>query len=121
MAQCDAGYFCRVCGRYVDDVTSSALYLRYVLREVSFEQLFIEPDAHIWCDPELAQYIVDEAYQVDPGADPASIPDVPVHLRKQRIDPEEVREREERVTRAWRRLQEIPESGWTIQDYPLPD
>jgi hypothetical protein len=121
MAKCDSGYFCRICGLYVDDVTTSALYLRYVLREVSFQQLFTEPDAHVWCDAELAQYITDENYKVDPGVDPSSIPEVPWARQKQRLEPVEVRKREERVTRGWRRLQQIPGSGWSIPDYPLPD
>ena len=37
MARCDEGYRCEVCGRDVEAVTDSDLYLRYVLGEVPLE------------------------------------------------------------------------------------
>src|SRR5437660_390556 len=39
MAKCDEGYRCDVCGRDVEAITDSELYLRYVLGEVPLEQL----------------------------------------------------------------------------------
>lgn len=118
MAQCDAGYFCHVCGGFVDSLGESDLYLRYVLGRVTLDALYHEPDAHVWCNPALAQFIVDDAYSVDP-----SIAVRPVHadLDKARLD-EATRAAEERlVTRGWQRLQRLPELGLAIQDYPLPD
>ena len=116
MARCDAGYFCHVCGGYVESVVESDLYLRYVLGEVEFEALFTAPDAHIPCNPVLAQYITDPAYRPDDGITP---PKLAPELRKERLPPEETAAREARVTAGWRRLQQVPGSGWAIQDYPL--
>jgi hypothetical protein len=156
MARCDSGYFCRVCGRYVDDVTVSALYLRYVLREASFQDLFTAPDSHIWCEPELARFITDPRYRTEVdelrrtevaeaenagSAQPLAEEDLAtesrdaplrteVDSRRTEVEGEgagttlseaERRRREERVTRAWQRLQEIPGSGLTIDEYPLPE
>lgn len=117
MARCDAGYFCHICGRHVDAVTESDLYLRYVLGEVAFEELFMAPDAHISCNPALAQYITDPGYAPDPELAAAQLP---IELGKDTRPPEETAAREARVTAAWRRLQQVPGSGWPIQDYPLP-
>jgi hypothetical protein len=38
---------------------------------------------------------------------------------KEALDPAFVREQEERVTCAWRRLQELPRLGLPIAEYPL--
>ncbi len=103
MAHCETGYFCRICGEYVEDITDSELYLRFVLGEVVLEELFYEADAHITCVPELAGLIDEQRFApyrhraAATGARPA-----------------------ERVTRAWQRLQEIPSLGIDIPDYPLP-
>ena len=40
---------------------------------------------------------------------------------KEGLDAAYVRQEEERVTRAWRRLQEIPHLGIPITEYPLPE
>ena len=40
---------------------------------------------------------------------------------KQNLDPGYVAEEEARVTRGWRRLQELPALGLAIVDYPLPE
>jgi len=40
MAQCEQGYLCEVCGRDVEDITVSDLYLRYVLGAVAPETLY---------------------------------------------------------------------------------
>ena len=148
MAHCNSGYFCRICGKYVDDVTVSALYLRYVLREASFEDLFSAPDSHIWCEPELSRFIIDPRYrtevaEAEAGESPQSPvgndletgpDDAPIRTEvdspRTEVAGEEAeaghpeqqrRQREERVTRAWQRLQEIPGSGLTIDAYPMPD
>jgi hypothetical protein len=40
---------------------------------------------------------------------------------KQDLDPTYAVEQEERVTKAWRRLQELPTLGLPITEYPLPN
>ena len=104
MAKCDTGYFCRVCGSYVEDITESGLYLRYVLGEVRFEELGNAPEAHIRCEPEIAQYIVDRQF-----GEPCQVDDPALDKRAQPA--ERVRAREVRVSAAWRRLQVLIGSG----------
>jgi hypothetical protein len=110
MAKCDEGYRCEVCGRDVESITDSDLYLRYVLGEVPLELLHRLPERHIRCNPALAQYISDDAFT-------PVVCDGP--FAKVGLDPEFVREEERRVTRAWRRLQAIPALGLTVPEYPL--
>jgi hypothetical protein len=112
MARCDQGYLCDVCGQDVEQITESDLYLRYVLGEVSPLALPRERERHIRCNPALAQYIVDPAFA---RASCAGV------FAKATLDSTFVREQEERVTRAWRRLQEIPALGIPITEYPLPE
>lgn len=90
----------------------SDLYLRYVLGEVRPESLHRYPERHIACNPGLAQYIVDPGF-------PAVICDGA--FGKQGMDPDFVAREEERVTRGWRWLQQLPHSKLTILDYPLPE
>lgn len=111
MARCEQGYLCEVCGQDVAGITESDLYLRYVLGEVAAEQLHLLHERHIRCNPALAQFIVDSGFERI---------DCPGPFCKSSLDAEFVREQEERVTRAWRRLQEIPGLGITIVEYPLP-
>jgi len=111
MARCEQGYLCEVCGGEVGEITESDLYLRYVLREVPPEQLHLLPERHIRCNPALAQYIVDAAFE------PVSCEGV---FAKEHMDPAFVAAEEARVTRGWRRLQELPRLGLPIIDYPLP-
>lgn len=112
MARCDQGYLCDVCGQEVEAMVDSDLYLRYILGEVPPEQLLHARDRHIRCNPATAQFIVDPNF-------------APVHCEglfaKENLDPAFVAEQEERLTRAWRRLQELPKLGLTIEAYPLPD
>lgn len=110
MARCDEGYRCAVCGRDVETVTESDLYLRYVLGEVPLEQLHRLPERHIRCNPTLAQYIVDPAMERVVCAGP---------FDKSGLDARFVQEEEQRVTRGWRRLQVIPELGLSVPEYPL--
>jgi hypothetical protein len=111
MARCERGYLCEVCGQDVGEITESDLYLRYVLGEVPPEQLHLLPERHIRCNPALAQYIVDPAFE------PIRCESV---FAKEQMDAAFVAAEEERVTRGWRRLQELPRLGISIIDYPLP-
>ena len=112
MAVCDEGYICDVCGRDVEAIVESDLYLRYIMGAVSPLELPKQRERHIRCNPAVAQYIVDPAF-------------IPVTcdsmFAKANLDAEHVLQQEELVTRAWRRLQEIPTLGLTIPEYPLPE
>jgi hypothetical protein len=112
MARCDEGYLCDVCGQDVAAIVDSDLYLRYVLGEVSPLELPNQRERHIRCNPATAQYIVAAEFE-------------PVRAEgffaKETLDAEYVRQQEERVTRAWRRLQAIPAMGVPITEYPLPE
>ena len=109
---CDTGYLCDVCGRDVEAIVESDLYLRYILGEVSPLDLPKQRERHIRCNPAVAQYIVDPAFEPVVCAS---------MFAKANLDAVFMREQEERVTRAWRRLQEIPTLGLTIPEYPLPE
>ena len=111
MARCEQGYLCEVCGQDVGEITESDLYLRYVLGEVPPEQLHLLRERHIRCNPALAQYIVDDAFE------PIRCEGV---FAKEAMDREFVAVEEARVTRGWRRLQELPALGLPIIEYPLP-
>src|SRR6516165_1824649 len=112
MARCEQGYLCEVCGQEVSEITDSDLYLRYVLGEVSPERLHLLRERHIRCNPALAQFITDPHFK-------------PVHCEgvfaKENLDAAFVAAEEARVTRGWRRLQELPTLGLTIVEYPLPE
>jgi hypothetical protein len=58
----------------------------------------------------LAQFIVDSAFEPVVVGGP---------FGKSHLDPEDVRRREELITRGWRRLQEVRELGLAISEYPL--
>ena len=90
----------------------SDLYLRYVLGEVSPERLHISRERHIRCNPVLAQFIV------DPNFEPVACQGP---FAKGFLEASSVAEQEERVTRAWRRLQQLSGSGLPILEYPLPE
>ena len=112
MARCDEGYRCEVCGRDVESITDSDLYLRYVLGEVPPLALPTMQERHIRCNPATAQYIVDPAFP------PVKCDGM---FAKEGLDPAFVAEQEAQVTRAWRRLQEIPNLGIPLTEYPLPE
>jgi hypothetical protein len=112
MARCDQGYICDVCGEDVEVITDSDLYLRYILGEVPPETLTHSRERHLRCNPALAQFIVDEKFppvRLDSAFD------------KRVLDSEFVRTEEDRVTRAWRRLQEIPTMRIPVTEYPFPE
>lgn len=113
MARCEQGYLCDVCGREVEEMIDSDLYLRYILGEVAPEALPLSRERHIRCNPAMAQFIVDAAF------DPAVRCDGP--FGKEALDAAFVAEEEARVTRAWRRLRELPALGLPILEYPLPE
>jgi hypothetical protein len=112
MAACDQGYLCDVCGEDVAAITESDLYLRYVMGEVDPLALPKQRERHIRCNPATAQYIVDPAF---PPIQCTGL------FAKDGLDPTFVVEQEQRTSRAWRRLQEIPSLGIPIPDYPLPE
>ena len=112
MAKCERGYLCEVCGQEVAEITQSDLYLRYVLGEVPPEMLHRLPERHVRCNPVLAQFIIDPAFAPVPCDGP---------FAKAALDGAHVAEEEARVTRGWRRLQELPALGLTILEYPLPE
>ena len=108
--QCDTGYMCDVCGRDVEAISDSDLYLRYIMGDVPPLELPRQRERHIRCNPAVAQYIVDEAFE--------SV-ECPGIFAKANLDADFVLEQESLVTRAWRRLQAIPTLGVTIPEYPL--
>ena len=112
MAKCEQGYLCDICGQDVAEITDSDLYLRYVLGEVPPEMLHRLPERHIRCNRSLAQYIIDSAFEPVPCEGP---------FAKANLDAAYVAEQEARVTRGWRRLQELPRLGIPIIEYPLPE
>jgi hypothetical protein len=112
MARCETGYLCDVCGADVEQIIDSDLYLRYVMGEVAPERLLATRERHIRCNPATAQYIVDPRFPPVKCEGP---------FGKEQLDPTYVAEQESRVTRAWRRLQELPTLGLPITEYPLPE
>jgi hypothetical protein len=112
MARCEQGYLCDVCGEDVEAITESDLYLRYVMGEVSPLALPTMRERHIRCNPATAQYIVDPAFA------PVKCEGV---FAKEMLDAQFVAEQEAKVTRAWRRLQQIPTLGIPLTEYPLPE
>jgi hypothetical protein len=112
MAKCERGYLCEVCGQDVAEITESDLYLRYVLGEVPPEQLHRMPERHVRCNPALAQFVVDAGFEPMRCDGP---------FGKDNLDAAYVAEEEARVTRAWRRLQELPRLRVPIIEYPLPE
>jgi hypothetical protein len=76
------------------------------------EVLHTTSERHIRCNPTLAQFIVAEDF-------------APVVIEgpfdKRQLDPSYVREREQLVTRGWKRLREVAGLGIPIIEYPLPE
>ncbi|MEQ8791880.1 MAG: hypothetical protein RIC55_36825 [Pirellulaceae bacterium] len=112
MAKCDEGYLCEVCGQEVARIIESELYLRYVIGLVDPETLHTTAERHLRCNPSLAQFIVDDAFEpVQAFGD----------FDKRQLDPQFVQQRESLVTRGWRRLVEIEGQGLPITEYPLEE
>lgn len=112
MAKCDQGYLCEVCGEGVEHITDSDLYLRYILGDVDGRALLTAPERHLRCNPTQAQFIVDESFEPVLVEGP---------FDKRMMDADFVRSEEERITRGWRRLQEVASLGIPIAEYPLPE
>jgi hypothetical protein len=112
MAKCEEGYLCDRCGGDVEEITDSDLYLRFVIGWIDPEVLHLSAERHIRCNPSLAQFIV------DPDFDPV---DVQGSLDKRNMDTAFVQEREQLVTRGWRRLRQLRELQIPITEYPLPE
>ncbi len=112
MARCDQGYLCEVCGEEVEHINDSDLYLRYIIGEVDGRALLTAPERHLRCNPTQAQFIV--AADFEPVV-------VEGPFDKRQLDAEDVRTREELITRGWRRLQEVATLGVPIAEYPLPE
>lgn len=110
MAKCEQGYLCDVCGRDVEHLFESDLYLRYVIGMVDPEVLHVSAERHIRCNPALAQFIV------DPDFPPVECPG---DFDKSGLDRQFVHDRETLVTRGWRRLLELTGSDTPVVDYPL--
>jgi hypothetical protein len=111
--RCEEGYLCDVCGKDVENIWESDLYLRYVIGLIDPETLHTTKERHIACNPALAQFI----------ADPEFPPLVAVgDFSKDLLDPLFVTQREQLVTRGWRRLKELASlEGLSILEYPLPE
>jgi hypothetical protein len=112
MARCEQGYRCEVCGKEVEEMVDSDLYLRYVLGEISVNLLHRSQERHIRCNPAVAQFIV------DPRFEPAKCPGA---FDKENLDQASVAAEETRITRAWQRLQQLPNMGISLMDYPMPE
>jgi hypothetical protein len=112
MAKCEEGYLCDVCGLDVAELTDSDLYLRYIVGMLDPEVLHTTSERHIRCNPTLAQYIVADDFEPVVVVGP---------FDKRQLDQVYVREREQLVTRGWRRLKEIAGLGLPIIEYPLPE
>jgi hypothetical protein len=112
MAKCDQGYLCDVCGDDVAEITDSDLYLRYIVGMLDPEVLHTTPERHIRCNPALAQYVVADDFEPVIVEGP---------FDKRQLDAAFVAEREELLTRGWRRLNEVVRLGVPIIEYPLPE
>ena len=112
MAKCDEGYLCDVCGEDVAEITDSDLYLRYIVGMLDPEVLHTTAERHIRCNPALAQYIVADDFEPVVVEGP---------FDKRTLDAAFVCEREDLLTRGWRRLNEVANSGIPIIQYPLPE
>ena len=105
--------FAVFCGKDVENVTESELYLRYVIGLLDPELLHATPEKHIRCNPALAQFIVADDFE------PVILND---DFAKSELDEEYVQERETLVTAGWNRLKEIrgmPDTS--ILEFPLPE
>ncbi len=115
MARCDQGYLCQVCGKEVEAIIESELYLRFVIGQIDPETLHTSPERHLRCNPVLAQFIV------DPRFDPPVV--APPPFSREELDLKFVEEQTKLMTAGYARLWEIfnEESPPPIHEYPLPE
>ena len=113
MAKCDEGYLCEVCGKAVEQLGDSALYLQYVIGWIDPETLHTRRECHLRCLPTLSQFI-DHA-----DFDPLTVEG---DFDRRAMDPEFVRARTELVTAGFVRIRQLQlrRKELTVQDYPLP-
>ncbi len=112
MAKCEEGYLCDICGRDVEELTDSQLYLSYVIGELDPELLHTTAERHLRCNPVLAQFIVDPEFERVWAEG---------EFDKRELDPSFVKAREILVTRGYRRLVELRGRELPILEYPLPE
>jgi hypothetical protein len=114
MAMCEQGYLCEVCGKDVETLSESDLYLRYVIGEVDPEVLHTTPERHLRCNPVLAQFIVHPDFAPMTVAGP---------FDRRTLDECFVASRCELVTRGFARLVELERGGGEsdVTAYPLPE
>ena len=112
MAKCEEGYLCDICGRDVEELTDSQLYLSYVIGEFDPELLHTTAERHLRCNPVLAQFIVDPEFERVWAEG---------EFDKRELDPSFVKAREILVTRGYRRLVELRGRELPILEYPLPE
>ena len=115
MAKCDEGYLCEVCGKEVEGIIESDLYLRFVIGEMDPEQLHISAERHINCNPILAQFIQHDEFQMSG--------EVPDGFAAPELDRQYVAERTTLLTRGYERLRELAalDEELPIYEYPLED
>ncbi len=99
MAKCEEGYLCEVCGRDVERLRDSGLYLQFILGWIDPETLHTRREIHIDCLPALAQFIDDARYQTEL--------EVPAEFAREQLDAPFVQQRSTQVTRAYQRLLEL--------------
>ena len=113
MAKCDEGYLCDVCGKPVESLVQSALYLRYVLGWISSDELQGSPECHLRCAPAISQFIEHERF----------VPPVECQgeFDRRNLDPKFSRERTRLISQGYARLWELQRSrkAMTVADYPL--
>ncbi len=112
MAKCEEGYLCEVCDGDVEEIDQSDLYLRYVIGEVDPETLHTSRERHIRCNPTLGQFIVDDEFTPLVVEGP---------FDKRLLDGAYVRQREQLVTRGFRRLRELRGLELPLIEYPLSE
>jgi hypothetical protein len=112
MARCEQGYLCEVCGEEVENITDSDLYLRFVIGEIDARNLLTAPERHLRCNPTQAQFIVDDDFEPVIANGP---------FDKRNLEPEDVKAREELITRGYLRLKELRGLSIPIAEYPLPE
>jgi hypothetical protein len=112
MAKCDEGYLCDVCSQDVAELTDSDLYLRFIVGLLDPEVLHTTSERHIRCNPTLAQYIAADDFEPVAVEGP---------FDKRQLDLAYVRDREQLITRGWKRLKEVVTLGIPIIEYPLPE
>ncbi len=115
MAKCEEGYLCEVCGKDVENLRDSGLYLQFILGWIDPETLHTRREIHIACLPGLAQFI-DEPNFERPT-------EVPLEFARDQLDPQFARERADQVTRAFRRLLELDQMSErpAVIEYLLPE